>query len=215
MAISKEFIVNLKGREYPVWAGVLNEAHKVGLVTLTTELVQMPHLDNGETAVVKATATFADGKVFSDYGDCSPRSTSPMLAAACIRLASTRAKGRVLRDAVNVGQTLLEELADTDDTPEPARPRERQQQPARTPAKAPASPATAPVAAASPHSAELRERWLRLKREAEEVGVSVEPFRPTKDTPAQNVEKLLHALEALIGEVRERQQSAEEQEKAA
>lgn len=215
MAIDPEFIVSLKGKTYPLFAGVLDAAHKAGLVSLTTELIQVPHPDNGETAIVKATATFADGRVFQDYGDCSPRSTSPMLAAASIRLASTRGKGRVLRDAVNVGQALLEELADTDDTPEPARPRERQQQPTRTPAQRTTSPVTAPVAAPSPHSAELRERWLRLKREADELGVSVEPFRPTRDTPSQNVEKLLHALEALIGEVRERQQSAGEEQVAA
>jgi hypothetical protein len=115
MAISKEFVVNLKGKEYPLFAGVLDAAHKAGLRSLTTELIQIPSAENGHMAIVKARAEFEDGRVFEDLGDCSPASTSPMLAAASIRLASTRAKGRVLRDAVNVGQTLLEELPDLDD----------------------------------------------------------------------------------------------------
>lgn len=118
MAIAKEFIVNLKGKEYPVFAGVLDAAHKAGLQSLTTALLQIPSAENGMTAIVQATATFADGRTFSDVGDCSPATTSPQLAAASIRLASTRAKGRVLRDAVNVGQALLEELPDLDDAPE-------------------------------------------------------------------------------------------------
>jgi hypothetical protein len=115
MSISKEFIVNLKGKSYPIFAGVLDAAHKAGLRSLTTELIQIPSAENGHMAIVKARAEFEDGRVFEDLGDCSPASTSPMLAAASIRLASTRAKGRVLRDAVNVGQTLLEELPDLDD----------------------------------------------------------------------------------------------------
>jgi hypothetical protein len=114
MAIAKEFIVNLKGKEYPVFAGVLDAAHRAGLKSLTTELIQVPSAENGMTAIVQATATFEDGRVFSDFGDCSPATTSVMLAPAAIRLASTRAKGRVLRDAVNVGQALLEELPDLD-----------------------------------------------------------------------------------------------------
>lgn len=121
MGISKEFIVNLKGRDYPIFAGVLDAAHKAGLQSLTTALLQIPSAENGMVAIVQATATFADGRTFSDVGDCSPATTSPSLAAASIRLASTRAKGRVLRDAVNVGQALLEEMPDLDDAPEPPR----------------------------------------------------------------------------------------------
>jgi hypothetical protein len=134
--IAKEFIVNLKGKEYPLFAGVLDAAHKAGLRSLTTQLIQIPSAENGMTAIVSARAEFEGGRVFEDVGDCSPASTSPMLAAASIRLASTRAKGRVLRDAVNVGQTLLEELPDMDAAPEPARGRQAapqaQQQQSRT-----------------------------------------------------------------------------------
>jgi hypothetical protein len=115
MSISKEFIVNLRGRDFPLYAGVLDAATKAGLRSLRTTVLQVPAPDNGNMAVVMARAEFEDGRVFEDVGDCSPASTSPQLAVASLRLASTRAKGRVLRDAINVGQTMFEELPDLDD----------------------------------------------------------------------------------------------------
>jgi hypothetical protein len=120
VVIDPQFIVSLKGKSYPVFAGALDAATKAGLRSLTTRIVQIPAPENGHLAVVMARAEFEDGRVFEDVGDCSPQSTSPQLAAASLRLASTRAKGRVLRDAINVGQTLLEELPDLDEVPEAA-----------------------------------------------------------------------------------------------
>lgn len=128
MAIDPRFIVSLKGRDYPTWPGILDAATRSGLKSLTTQIVQIPTPENGNLAVVMARAEFDDGRVFEDIGDCSPASTSQQLASALLRLASTRAKGRVLRDSVNVGQTLLEELPDLDDAPPaPARPAPRAQ----------------------------------------------------------------------------------------
>ncbi len=112
MTIDPRFIVTLKNRDYPIFAGVLDAATKAGLRSLRTTVLQIPSSENGHLAVVMARAEFEDGRVFEDVGDCSPASTSPQLAAASLRLASTRAKGRVLRDSINVGQTLLEELPD-------------------------------------------------------------------------------------------------------
>jgi hypothetical protein len=112
MSIDARFIVTLKNREYPIYAGVLDAATKAGLRSLRTTVVQIPSPENSHLAVVMARAEFEDGRVFEDVGDCSPASTSPHLAAASLRLASTRAKGRVLRDSINVGQTMFEELPD-------------------------------------------------------------------------------------------------------
>lgn len=153
MAIDKQFIVSLKGKEYPLWAGVLDAATRAGLRHLKTTVLQVPAPENGNLAVVMATAEFEDGRVFTDVGDCSPASTSPHLAAAALRLASTRAKGRALRDAINVGQTMYEELPGDDDDdrksnqqskPAPGRPAPAQ------PAAAPAARPAGPVATAEP-----------------------------------------------------------------
>jgi hypothetical protein len=110
-----KFVVNLSGRDYPLFAGILAEAHERGLQAIETELIQIPAEGNDYVAIVKATVRMKDGTVFQDYGDASPRNCSAKIASALIRMASTRSKGRALRDAINVGQTMLEELPDLDD----------------------------------------------------------------------------------------------------
>lgn len=112
-----KFIVNLSGKEYPLYAGILSEAHNAGLVGIETELIQIPDATNDFTAIVKATVRMdgKDGRTFIDYGDANPKNTNARIATALIRMASTRAKGRALRDAINVGQTMLEELPDLEE----------------------------------------------------------------------------------------------------
>mgnify|MGYP001569158325 CR=1 FL=1 len=130
--IDPKFIVRLKGKDYPTWPGILDAATKAGLRSLTTRVLQVPVSDNGNLAVVMARAEFEDGRVYEDVGDCSPASTSPQLASAALRLASTRAKGRVLRDAINVGMTMYEELPDNGGDPQPE-PMDGRQPPAPEP----------------------------------------------------------------------------------
>jgi hypothetical protein len=110
-----KWIVNLSGRDYPLYAGILAEAHERGLQSIETTLIQVPGTENDYTAIVMAVVRLKDGSSFEDYGDASPRNTSARVATALIRMASTRAKGRALRDAINVGQTMLEELPDLEE----------------------------------------------------------------------------------------------------
>jgi hypothetical protein len=112
MTIKPEFLVQLKGSAFPLFAGVLDAATQVGLRSLCTTIIQLPSPENGHMAVVMARAEFADGRVFEDVGDASPLNTSSQIASAVLRLASTRAAGRALRWAINCGATLLEELPD-------------------------------------------------------------------------------------------------------
>lgn len=117
MAIRPEFYVKLKGRDYPVYAGVLIAATEAGLKSLRTKIDQRPSPENGHMAIVTAIAEFEDGRIFEDVGDASPANCSPGIAAAALRMASTRAKGRVLRDAIGLGETLKEELPDDEEAP--------------------------------------------------------------------------------------------------
>lgn len=112
--IDPKFIIRLKGRDYPTWPGVLDAATRAGLRSLKTTLLQAPTPENGQMAIVLARAIFEDGREFEELGDCSPQNTSPQIATAAIRMAATRAKGRALRDALNVGQTMYEELPDSE-----------------------------------------------------------------------------------------------------
>lgn len=112
-------LITLSGKQYVTYEGLLDEAHRRGLVRIATELLQTPGEHNGWTAVCRAEIELAGEppRHFSGLGDASPQSVSRAIAPHLIRMAETRAKARALRDAVNVGITALEELGD-DTAPE-------------------------------------------------------------------------------------------------
>lgn len=112
-----EFLITRQGKQYVLFAGLLDEAHNRGLKGIDTDLIQVPDDSNGNVAVVKATVRMEDDRVFSGIGDASPANVGRNIAPHVIRMAETRAKARALRDAVNVGATALEELSDGDDAP--------------------------------------------------------------------------------------------------
>ena len=112
-----EFLITRQGKQYVLFAGLLDEAHSRGLRGIDTELIQVPDDQNGNVAIVKATAEMEDGRHFSGIGDASPENVGRNIVPHVIRMAETRAKARALRDAVNVGATALEELSDGDDAP--------------------------------------------------------------------------------------------------
>jgi hypothetical protein len=115
MAIDKQFIVNLSGKDHVVYAGLLSEAHERGLLAIETQVLQLPTEENGHTAVARAVVRMKDGSYFEEHGDANPRNVGARIATALIRMALTRAKGRALRDAVNVGVAMFEELPDLEE----------------------------------------------------------------------------------------------------
>jgi hypothetical protein len=115
--VRDEFLITRSGKQYVLFAGLLDEAHSRGLRGIDTELIQVPDDSNGNVAIVKATAEMDDGRRFSGIGDASPENVGRNIVPHVIRMAETRAKARALRDAVNVGATALEELSDGDDAP--------------------------------------------------------------------------------------------------
>jgi hypothetical protein len=115
--VRDEFLIMRQGKQYVLFAGLLDEAHTQGLKGIDTELLQVPTAENGNVAVVKATVEMEEGRTFSGIGDASPENVGRGIVPHIIRMAETRAKARALRDAVNVGATALEELSDGDDAP--------------------------------------------------------------------------------------------------
>jgi hypothetical protein len=121
----EQFMITRQGKQYVLFAGLLDEAHAQGLVAIDTDLVQVPDDSNGQVAVTKATVTIekpdrSTGEVqqatYSGIGDASPQNVGRNIVPHLIRMSETRAKARALRDAVNVGASSLEELHDSDNS---------------------------------------------------------------------------------------------------
>lgn len=128
-----EFIITRQGKNYALYAGLLDEAHARGLRSIDTDLLQVPDDDNGNVAIVKAVAELPKvdrqtGEVmldpetkepiigrFSGIGDASPQNVGRNIAPHIIRMAETRAKARALRDATNAGAIPFEELSEAND----------------------------------------------------------------------------------------------------
>lgn len=115
--INEKFIINLQGKSFVTYEGLLDLAHQMDLVSIDVELLQFPSEENNMTAIARAVATTEKGH-FSDIGDANPNSVNNMLKPHIIRMASTRAKARALRDLTNVGMTAIEELSVENNTSE-------------------------------------------------------------------------------------------------
>jgi histone acetyltransferase (RNA polymerase elongator complex component) len=61
-----------------------------------------------------AIAQAKDG-IFSDVGDANPNNCHKLVSKHILRMASTRAKARVLRDMTNVGITCIDEIGNFDE----------------------------------------------------------------------------------------------------
>lgn len=114
---------------------VLEMAYAAGLRSLNTVEVQ---IIDGPLAIVTVEAEFenADGttSVFTGIGDAGPSNVGKMVAPHWIRMAETRAQGRVLGRALNLDAVTADELLKDGDVPNalPASPpyAQRQSQPA-------------------------------------------------------------------------------------
>lgn len=109
-----KYIVRISGKEHVTYDGLLDEAHKKGLVSMQVDVVQQPREENGWTTICHATASFTSGALFAEIGDANPKNCNSKIAAHSIRMAATRAKARALRDALNIKGAALEELGGED-----------------------------------------------------------------------------------------------------
>ena len=110
--LDERFLIKLGNREFVQYPGLLDMAHQKGLAKLEVEVIQLPNPENNHECIVRATAVTESGLVCTDLGDANAKNTSSLVSKHLIRMASTRAKARVLRDITNIGITSLEELGD-------------------------------------------------------------------------------------------------------
>ena len=110
--LDDSFIKKIDDKDFVLYSGLLDVAHQKNLSSVDVELIQYPSDENKQTAICKATVKTIDGKIFSDIGDANPQNCNAKVSKHLIRMASTRAKARSLRDLDNIGMTALEELGD-------------------------------------------------------------------------------------------------------
>ncbi|MCG6535594.1 MAG: hypothetical protein L7F78_13090, partial [Syntrophales bacterium LBB04] len=108
--LDERFIKNISGRDFCLYAGLLDYAHQKGLLKLQCDIIQYPGEANEYTVICKAVAEAKNGEVFGDIGDANPKNTNKMIVPHLIRLSSTRAKARCLRDMCNISMVCPDEL---------------------------------------------------------------------------------------------------------
>jgi hypothetical protein len=113
--LDERFVITIEGQDFVKYSGLLDLAHQRKLTNLEIEVLQYPTQENEKTAICRAKAQTALGDVFSDIGDANPANCNYKVGKHLLRMASTRAKARVLRDLNNIGMTCLEELGDLDE----------------------------------------------------------------------------------------------------
>jgi hypothetical protein len=100
------WVKKIHGRDFVLYEGLLAMAHERGLIELSAEFISVDE----KLALAQAHAVFADGRRFWEAADATPANVNVNVKAHYARCALTRAKARVLRDALNIGIVSVEEL---------------------------------------------------------------------------------------------------------
>jgi hypothetical protein len=106
--VPQQYVVMIQGKPFVKFTGLLQMALERGLVALTADWTY----NDSELSLAHAAAMFQDGRRFEESGDATPANTNRKVAIHFRRVALTRAKARVLRDALGVDLVAVEELAD-------------------------------------------------------------------------------------------------------
>ena len=94
-------IAILDGKEFIRYAGLIYAAKKLGLTSSKVKILRLELDPDGlMLCICQATVKGTQGK-FRDIGDATPKNVNRRNAGHFIRIASTRAKARALRDYVS------------------------------------------------------------------------------------------------------------------
>jgi hypothetical protein len=108
--VDEKFIINLQGKQFILFEGLLNEFHKNGGKSITTEIIST------EPFIVKATAMGEKG-TYTGMGDANDENTGKLVSKHKIRLAETRSIARSLRLYNDIGMCSVDELGGEEETP--------------------------------------------------------------------------------------------------
>jgi len=110
---SSDKVVNIKGKDFVTYAGLLEKAHENGLQSI--EILESWVSEDMKIAWCKVRAKFIKDKkemYFDGFGSSTPDNTGEMTKTHPVEMSHTRAKGRALRDFLNIGTAMMEELKD-------------------------------------------------------------------------------------------------------
>jgi hypothetical protein len=220
VTVNRDQIINRQGKDFVLWAGLLDAAHRAGLQSIHTNLIQAPSSTNGGLAIVFAEAVFRWGS-YSGIGDASEANVGRMIAPHIVRMAETRAKARALRDALNVGMAAIEELGpDDDDRPAtgnraPAQRSFAAEEGVGTAAprrvvqaqvKTPPTPTPAPQSSGSTAVDEERTKFQRLAATAQRLGLQTVTL--TDDAPLEYIVEQRNTLLREVNQVLAKQRGS-------
>ena len=106
--IPPQHVVMIQGKPFVKFTGLLAMAHERGLIELTATWTY----NDAGLSLAEAVAVFKDGGHYRESGDATPENVTKKVAPHFRRVALTRAKARVLRDALGVDLVAVEELAE-------------------------------------------------------------------------------------------------------
>jgi hypothetical protein len=119
-ALRDEHFMDMRGKKFVLYGGLLALAHERGIAGIDEQILQIPTEANGNVAIVKATVYTEDEGSFSGLGDASPQNVGKGIVPHLLRMASTRAKARALRDFCNVGEAIYGDVDEDAGAPPPA-----------------------------------------------------------------------------------------------
>lgn len=108
--LTAEDTMDYKGKRFVFYHALLREAQGQGLTALDVSFTY----NDATLALAAATATFVDGRRYTEAGDATPDNVGPFVKPHFRRMALTRAKARVLRDALGIQAASVEEMGDMD-----------------------------------------------------------------------------------------------------
>lgn len=187
----KSYIVNVQGKDFITFPGLLHEAHALGLKSIVTDLVN----SDLKFPVIKATVVMGTGgqldsevRTFTGYGDATEHNVAPMVKRALLRMAETRAIARALRFACNIDMTAIEELDSEYNSSSPTV--NKKTTPASSPTKQTASKPTTPVTSnrTPTNSPKIMNKRIITQNTASETKVEHPDPTPSEDIQASSDE---------------------------
>jgi len=108
--MDKKFVINIKGKEFITYSGLLQEAHEKGPFSME---VQQLSVDWEKKCAYCTVRLFTkDDIMFEGVGSATQSNCGSMVKEHFVEMAHTRAKARALRDYLNIDKVCADELGD-------------------------------------------------------------------------------------------------------